>query len=280
MSKGFEPMVVNGSCATSAIDLMDAYLSSKKQLDELPKKLIHDRDEVGVKLFKEIGQQQRKNALFRKTDTVNTALVNYWLANVKKLANAILSVNKVPAFESLSKSQLKEIASLSSDPENILKLPELLASMGVVLVFEPSLDGLKTDGVVFKLESGNPVIGLSLRYKRLDMFWFNLMHELAHICLHYDKLDGYILDDFDSKRTDQVEIEADRLAGSSLIPRNIWRTCPARKKFTLPEVEEFGKKHNIHPIVIAGRLQKELNAHGTLASYVNSVDVRELVFDE
>lgn len=280
MNQEFEPVVVNESYATSAKDLMDAYLTSKKQLDELPQKLIYDRDEVGVKLFKEIGQQQRKNILFRKTDDVNTALVNYWLANVKQLANAILTVNKVPPFESLSKLQLKEIASLNFAPKNILKLPELLASMGVVLVFEPSLDGLKTDGAVFKLDSGNPVIGLSLRYKRLDMFWFNLMHELAHICLHYDKLDGYILDDFESKRTDQVELEADRLAGNSIIQRNIWRTCPARKNFVLPEVEKFAKEYNIHPILVVGRLQNELNAHAKFASYVNSVDVRGIVFDE
>ncbi|MGA3843425.1 ImmA/IrrE family metallo-endopeptidase [Ralstonia nicotianae] len=44
------------------------------------------------------------------------------------------------------------------------------------------------DGVVFCLDDGHPVIGLSLRHPRLDIFWFTLMHELAHIVLHKELL--------------------------------------------------------------------------------------------
>lgn len=279
MSKVFDSMVVNGGGATTK-DIVDAFIESKEQLSKLPKKLVHDEDEVGLKLFNEIGQQKKSNALFRKTDEVNSALVNFWLANVKTLANAFAMINDLPDFNGLNKEDLKRIAALNSQVDNINKLPQILAEMGVILIFEPSLDGLKTDGVVFKLSSGHPVIGLSLRYKRLDMFWFHLMHELSHVCLHYEKLDGYIVDDFDSKRTDITEQEADSLASNSLIPRSIWRTCPAKRNFTVSEVEKFGLKHDIHPIVIAGRIQKEMNLHTKLAAYVNAVDVRGLVFDE
>ena len=34
--------------------------------------------------------------------------------------------------------------------------------------------------------NGAPVAALTLRYDRLDNFWFTLLHELAHIALHMD----------------------------------------------------------------------------------------------
>ena len=33
-------------------------------------------------------------------------------------------------------------------------------------------------------DTGCPVIGLTLRYDRLDNFWFVLLHELGHVFLH------------------------------------------------------------------------------------------------
>lgn len=36
------------------------------------------------------------------------------------------------------------------------------------------------DGAALQLADGTPVIGLTLRYDRVDNFWFCLLHELAH----------------------------------------------------------------------------------------------------
>ncbi|WP_417585300.1 ImmA/IrrE family metallo-endopeptidase [Nitrincola sp.] len=276
----FDSLIVNANPSSSAESILSAFHKSKEHLDKLPPKLKKDKDLVRLKLFQEIGHQESNNSFFRKADQVNTALVNLWLSNVKQLANLFVSINQLSEFKGITKEELAEIATLNVEPRNILLLPQLLADKGIVLVIESSIKGLKTDGVAFKLRSGHPVIGISLRYKRLDMFWFTLMHELSHICLHYDKLDDYIIDDFESKRDNITEQEADKLAGNSLIPRHIWRTCPARKNFNQVEVEAFAKKHNVHPIVVAGRLQKELKAEHILAQYVNNVDVRELIENE
>lgn len=276
----FDSLLINGSSDFSSKDILDSYRISQEQLKQLPSHLKKDSELVSLKLFQEISHQKKNNSFFRKSDKVNCALVTYWLSNVKHLANVFSSINNIPKFEGISKQELIDIASLNSEPENIIILAETLANKGIILVLEPSIDGLKTDGVVFKLDSGHPVIGISLRYKRLDMFWFTLMHELSHICLHYDRLDDYIVDDFESGKKDTIELEADKLASNSLIPRSLWRTCPAKKNFTQLEVEKFARNNNIHPIIVAGRIQKEQDAHGKLARYVNSIDVRELIKDE
>ena len=52
------------------------------------------------------------------------------------------------------------------------------------MIVEP-LPSSKIDGIAFWLDMNSPVIGLSLRYNRIDNFWFVLRHEIEHI------LEGY-----------------------------------------------------------------------------------------
>ena len=54
---------------------------------------------------------------------------------------------------------------------------------------------------------------MTLRYDRLDNFWFVLFHELVHIIKHLHKGDiESIFDDLDAK-ADDIEQEADEQAG-------------------------------------------------------------------
>ncbi len=39
---------------------------------------------------------------------------------------------------------------------------------------------------------------MSLRYDRVDNFWFTLIHELSHIAKHYKEQNSIIVDDLDS----------------------------------------------------------------------------------
>jgi len=58
---------------------------------------------------------------------------------------------------------------------------QFLARHGIVLVIAPHLTNTYLDGAAMRLDDGAPVIGLSVRYDRLDNFWFCLLHELAHV---------------------------------------------------------------------------------------------------
>ena len=66
---------------------------------------------------------------------------------------------------------------------------EFLAKHGIPFVTVPHLLRTYLDGAALTLADGAPVIGLTLRYDRLDNFWFCLLHELAHVGLHMD-VDG------------------------------------------------------------------------------------------
>ena len=46
------------------------------------------------------------------------------------------------------------------------------------------LPGTYLDGAAMLSAFSQPVVALTLRYDRLDNFWFVLFHELAHVFLH------------------------------------------------------------------------------------------------
>ncbi|EGQ8409837.1 hypothetical protein CGT72_07110 [Vibrio cholerae] len=278
----FDELIVNGDAGKSntSRDIFDSFLESQVQFESLPEKLKTDPNTVKLNLLREVHSRKSSFTLFRKQETTNTALVNYWLSRVKNLANLSLAMNNIPKFEGLTTQDLKEFARANIDPQYLKKIELELAHKGIIFVAEPSVDGLKTDGAVFKLSTGHPVVAMSLRYKRLDNFWFTLMHELAHVALHYDQIDGYIVDDLESSSEELIELEADKLAGDSLIPRNIWRTCHARRDFKESSVISFSEQHGIHPAIVAGRIQKETNDYRKFSSLTNKFDTREILFGE
>ena len=278
----FDSLIVNSDAghSHSSRAIFESFIESQTQFEKLPAKLKKDPTTVKLNLLKEVHSRKRCHHLFRKQDSTNDALVNYWLSRVKNLANLSLSINEIPKFSGLSKKELIKLTRNNDKPEQIKNIEILLAEKGILFILEPSIDGLKTDGAVFKLKSGHPVVAMSLRHKRLDNFWFTLMHELAHVSLHYDKLDNYIIDDLETVNTNIIELEANKLASDSLIPRNIWRTCSARRDLKESSIITFSKEQNIHPTIVAGRIRKEMNDYRKFNKLINSIDTREILFDE
>ena len=68
---------------------------------------------------------------------------------------------------------------------------------------------------------------MTLRYDRLDNFWFTLAHELAHVHLHLHDRSVAFFDDIDHapcNDDDPREVEANAFARNLLIPDQVWRT--------------------------------------------------------
>ncbi len=128
-------------------------------------------------------------------------------------------------------------------------------------------------------KKGEPIIALSLRYDRLDNFWFTLAHELAHLALgHAHSIEGQcIIDDLDLKESqDEIENEADELARESLIPGHLWNSHPARNTSKLKDVLDLASKADIHKSIIAGRIRYERNNYRILSRHIGRGMVRKL----
>lgn len=269
-----------------AHSLYQSYLEFQDLVSQLPRKELLRRgwfkdgrdEEYFVPLFKSY-VNDNSAALYRKSHTSNDALVFAWQCKIQETAKSNLTLNKVNSFKAITPSELKEIAKLSTNESVLKDLPAILAELGVILVYEQALPSMQLDGIVFALGTGNPVIGVSFRYPRLDNFWFTLLHELAHVVLHKNKLLQPIIEDFDAKPANPVEISANRLAKASFVEKEAWRICPARYDSSPEVVLKFAKQMGIHPAIIAGMLRNEMNDYARYSQIVNAVNPRELVFN-
>ena len=259
--------------SSSDFSLSELFLKYCDFMDKLPTKLKKDENFDSWKYFSEIAQSK---TLFKKKDDAPMALAVHWLSLVREQANIIAIDNEIPALNFTE----KDLSELSHESVNVEKLPlikDILLKHGIILAYQESLPGMKLDGASFLLDDKIPVIGMTLRYSRLDNFWFVLFHELSHIILHYEKLKTPVLDDLDEEAEEDIEMEANSLALSSLIPRPKWRSCNLHYNANEATLNAFAKEINIHPSIVAGRYQKEKNKYSVFADIVNSVNTREIL---
>lgn len=241
----------------------------------------HSKKANIASVFKEfLKAQSNASTLYRKTADADSVAPLAWISRVKQVASLYAGLNELPAFDGLSKSDLKLIAKMSANLEAIKDVQSALYKQGVIVIYEQSLAGMKADGACFKLPSGTPVVALSLRYSRVDNFWFTLLHELSHVCLHYDQLDDVIVDDFDENGSSLIEMQANKLAAESFVSRSAWRNCEPKFSREPEDVITFAKKMGIHPAIVAGRLHHELRRYDLFSDIVNETDVRGILFHD
>ena len=153
---------------------------------------------------------------------------------------------------------MREVAQLSWSNSGPLLAQEFLANHGIALIIERHLPKTHLDGASMLAMNGRPVIGMTIRHNRLDNFWFTLMHELAHVCLHLKDTNVIYYDDLDiEKNDDPEEKEADFLASETLIPRGGWKSSRACQQKTLNAISDYASKLGIHPAIVAGRIRHE-----------------------
>jgi len=152
----------------------------------------------------------------------------------------------------------------------------LLEQYGIAVVVESHLKGTHLDGAAMRMAGGAPLVAVTLRYDRLDNFWFCLFHELAHVIKHLssDQADAFF-DNLDAKGSG-VEGEADQFALDGLIPQNEWAKIRKASKLTEKKIFEEARRLVVHPAVIAGRIRRERGDYSKHSGLVGQGEVRRL----
>lgn len=221
----------------------------------------------------------KQPTLFRKSARANDNLLSIWQARARAEAEFLYLAEGCPAFNGLTKDYLRELTLLSVDPQIVRELPRILAKIGIILVYVYALPGMSADGAVFHLTTGHPVIAMSLRFPRLDYFWFTLLHELAHLVLHVDQLKDPVFFDVEvSEEKDRLEKTANRLAKDSMVDRESWLSCAPKYDPSDEAVRIYAAQQQVHPCLIAGLLRKELGNYTRYSSIINEHDVRKIIF--
>ncbi len=228
-----------------------------------------------------VGSAYRRWKLHSSTASVSDARsLQVWLSMllIRSRALPIVRGNYKPPVD--VSAALRELAWISGFNNGPRLAREYLAKKGIALVVEPRLKKIPLDGAALLDNDGTPIIGLTLRYDRLDSFWFTLMHEAAHVFKHLrSKQEAFVDDNEKGSDDDRKEAEANRLARDAFIPRAVWAKSEVLSSRSEDAIHALANELHISPCVVAGRLRKEFgySAHTKL---VGNGEVRKLFVSE
>ena len=133
------------------------------------------------------------------------------------------------------------------------QIQEIGKSVGLKIVHTPCLPKAPIHGSTRWL-GNTPLVQLSGRYKRNDIFWFTFFHEIGHILLHGKK---YIsIENIEYEGENLIyENEANEFSANILLTKAEEQEIIHNQRLTVGDVVAYANKFKTHPAVIIGRLQ-------------------------
>jgi HTH-type transcriptional regulator / antitoxin HigA len=196
-----------------------------------------------------------------------------WLFRVRQIASEMHPTAYDPAKLQEAVTAFKE---MRGEPDAVRHIPRLLDEAGVRFVVVEGLPGSQIDGVCFWLNPVAPVIGMSLRFDRIDNFWFVLRHECAHVLHGHGKTQAIVDVDMDAAfsptQSDEERI-ANTEAADFCVPSEHVRSFYLRKKpfFSESDVLAFSKRMKVHPGLAVGQIQRLANRYDLLRKHLVKV---------
>ena len=239
------------------------------------------RDLIG-EFFAPLGRNWTPSVLYKRGRYVRSArqMDPYALAawNARVCLRVLNSPLKAQYDrEALTLDFMHELAHLSTLIDGPKQACEYLRAVGIPVIVEPHLPDTFLDGAAILVEPGRPAIGLTIRYDRLDNFWFVLMHEVIHVAKHLTEESTAFFDDLDiDDMSNPQEQEADRLAGEVLIPELEWNVSPAKNLRTQEAADHLARRLRIHPAIVAGKIRHHYKSFRVLNRLVGQGEVRRL----
>jgi HTH-type transcriptional regulator/antitoxin HigA len=200
-----------------------------------------------------------------------------WLWRVRQMAEAMPM--KQAYSEAALRSRVETLRTLTSEVEQVAEIPKLAAEAGVRFLVVEGLPGAWIDGVTFWLNAKSPVIALTLRFDRLDNFWFVLRHEIEHV-LRGDGRDQAIVDvnigpgaETSSRELPKQEKIANDAAAAFFIPQRQFVSFLSDlvDSYSEQKVIDFAKSLNVHPAIVVGQIHKRLERYDILRKYLAKV---------
>lgn len=186
-------------------------------------------------------------------------LLTAWLYRAKQMAQG-LTVGKFSAKS--FHAAVAQLKTLMTNPEDIRQVPRVLAEAGIRFILIEPFPGMKVDGVCFWLDAESPVIAMTLRFDRIDNFWFVLMHELRHVANKDGQSGSAIIDENlgaegnDAGDKPAFEVKADQEAAEAIIPAATFNDFVLRVAplYSEQRIIGFAARIGVHPGIVVGQL--------------------------
>ncbi|MBO5347429.1 MAG: HigA family addiction module antidote protein [Lachnospiraceae bacterium] len=158
------------------------------------------------------------------------------------------------------KGYMPELRSMTvQDPKVFLpRMRDIFAQCGVAFVLLPHLKNSGVNGAVKWINDERVVLAMNNRGLDADKFWFSLFHEIKHVFQR--KIKTVFVSYNEKEMTDannQLEEEANNFATNFLISPVAMKKFAPTKYTSDDEIIAFARSIDIHPGIVAGRLQHE-----------------------
>jgi HTH-type transcriptional regulator/antitoxin HigA len=177
-----------------------------------------------------------------------------WIARAALLSKAVYAA---PFDHKNVIGAVKRLKTLLVEPRELHQVPGILSAAGIRLVIVQPLASSRIDGACIWIDE-SPVIALSLRFDRVDSFWYTLLHEMGHCFKEQASIDT----DIDSPEQGGAtkppqEVEADEFAHEHLMRTSALENFIARKSpiFSTLDIIAFARTQGVHPGIVVGQLQ-------------------------
>lgn len=170
------------------------------------------------------------------------------------------SLADTPFSPSALRDSLERLKKISLNPnvtDSIKACRKRLNRCGVYLVVVPAVGNAKIRGLLTSYKD-HPAIFLSLRFKTHDHVWFTLIHEIAHLLIHYgSEVCDDLLAEAELCSTPAKDAEANEFARNFFVDPVRYEMFLSRNVFTARDICEFAQGEEVDPGVIVGFLQHD-----------------------
>jgi HTH-type transcriptional regulator/antitoxin HigA len=264
----------------------------------LPVKEMIDRGWINATSAKDTDQVERELARFFRVETFTeipviphaakksdsgsdlTRAQGLWLYRVQSIAKEQIVGRYSPANV---RAAIERLSAMRRKAASTKDVPTVLAEAGVRYVAVEALASSKIDGVCFWLNDMAPVVGMTMRYDRIDNFWFVLRHELEHVLRGHGRRDARVDVELEGERsgTGATVSEEERMANMAAedfcVPKDQMDRFFARKDpyFMERDVIGFAATVGAHPGLVVGQLQHRSGRYDRFRKHL--VKVREFI---
>lgn len=228
--------------------------------------IIELRRILGVNNLTVIKDSKLKKGLYRQQFIKGTseAVMYTWqyLSELAAMSQEVDTFSIEKLFKRLP--AIKKIM-FSKESDIITLLQQEFNACGVYFIFNRHVQNVPVQGLTVKTNKDNPLIILTGRRKFVDIFWFTLFHEVAHVIF-----EDYLHSDASEELTREFEERANKFAEDHLIDRKLYETFIRNDDFSDTAVRRFAKKIGVLPTIVYGRLMND-----KLINWNHNGDIRE-----
>ena len=206
--------------------------------------------------------------------------------------SALLQMGEIKAGEikriEFNKTKLKEILPqlkhiMALEPIDFLRqIQKKCLSAGIKVVYTPNLPKTVVHGTVRWIDNV-PVLQMTDRLKRYDVFWFSFFHEIGHILLHNNKKNIFLEEVKANDNKDKQEKEADNFAAKWLLTDDEYSqviNAIELNRNDIKTINFYAEKFKTHKDIIIGRIlhhNKNLYKNSSYRNKIKTIDFNKLL---